>query len=188
MRALEVVALSIVLALSGGGTKRQHVCPVELSFTNYPVSGATLQEVRAAMRAHGPRDESGDRRFATAEWRVHWSWKPAATGGIDPESVELRCTATIRMPELAWPKVLDGLEEARWAEYRQRLLQHEMNHVRHAERLAPEIRGRIQAWARHAGSVSAERAQSIARGVVREMRALDRAYDRRTRHGRTEGL
>ncbi len=189
MRVLAVSALfwSLVPHM-GVHAPSGDVCPVSIERREYVVRGTSVHDVRQSMLAHGPRDADGTPRFAVTEWTVEWRWNQASRGIIDTESVSLSCSASMLLPRYE-PEQGDAPELARvWTEFSKRLERHELNHLEHVRRIAPEIRERIKRVARKGNGVSPALANRIAHRVIREMRALDVAYDSQTDHGKTEGI
>ncbi len=164
------------------------LCHVAIDRREYVVRGASALDIRRSMLTHGPRDATGTPRFAVTEWTVEWRWEQSSRGTIDAETVSLSCSASMLLPRYE-PEQGDAPELARvWADFAKRLERHELNHLEHVRRIAPEIRERIRRAARRNEGVSPALANRIAHRVIREMRALDAAYDSQTDHGRTEGV
>ncbi len=189
MRVLAVSALlwSLVPHL-GVHTPTADLCDVAVDRREYVVRGASAQEIRRSMLSSGPRDSTGAPRFAVTEWTVEWNWAQPKRGRIDADTITLSCSATMLLPRYepengAAPELTDL-----WMNFAKRLERHELNHLEHVRRIAPEIRERIRRAARKSDSVSPALANRIAHRVIREMRALDEAYDSHTDHGRTEGV
>jgi len=189
MRLLTAAAVCLVLGLAGGGTVGPNgSCPLSVTLTSYRISGSTLEELKESMHTKGPADRAGTQRYALAQWNVAWSWQRTPSGMIDPDTVVLRCDGSLLLPELDPAAGLGALERGRWDDYRARLERHERNHLRHVERMAPEIRRRIREQHRRTGAVPPEAGDSIAKRVLQEIRELDRAYGTSTSHGKSEGI
>jgi predicted secreted Zn-dependent protease len=92
------------------------------------------------------------------------------------------------LPHLAGDAARSVGLSAEWSEFIARVKRHEQNHLDHVRRLAPRIRTQIISAERRHGRLSPYQAQKIASRVVGEIRALDRWYDRRTTHGKSEGV
>ena len=189
MRLVGYFAASLILALNGGAPRdQQPLCETRIVHERYGVSGATLEEIMGSIRAHGPIDESGVRRYATTRWNVHWSWNRDAHDNVLPNTVQVRCEVTLVLPSHENVSGLSPSERARWDAFIARLNQHELNHVKHVQAIAPEIQERISSRTKRYGPLSVKAAHRIAEHVLQEVRELDHAYDRSTRHGATEGL
>lgn len=189
MRLLTAAAVGLVLGLAGeGAVYPSSMCPIALRLTTYTVFGSTLPDLKKAMLQHGPSDERGRQRYAIAKWKVAWSWQRFPSGMIDPESVAVTCEGLLLLPELDPAAHLEAREQEEWKDYRAHLEQHERNHLKHVERVAPEIRRRIAERHARYGSVTPDTGDAIAKTVLQEIRELDRAYDATTEHGKTEGI
>lgn len=162
-------------------------CPVSLQYQYYVVEGATAPSLKESLRQRGPRDDSGDVRFAYTDWTVKWSWKIGEGGGVDISSVKLSCQATILLPKVESLDALPlGVREG-WSLFVERTRRHELNHVGHVEEIAPKIIGRLRQAAAESGEVSPRRAEGIVSEVIAAIKARDRRYDSETNHGQTEG-
>lgn len=189
----QVRGLSIVLAwvlstaLEPRRVEQREECSIEPEFAFYSVYGDNQESVRASMIEHGPQDSAGKKRFALADWSIKWRWTVTGRGYVDPSSIALTCTGRILLPKLVVTEATPLSLVRDWNEYIERLRLHELKHLRHASARAHLIKEEIAAARRRHGSVDPEQANAIARGVIADIRALDRAYDASTNHGQTEG-
>lgn len=189
MRWLLAIGLVWASAVAApAGRAAASTCVVALEFEPYPVSGASAAEVRAAMLERGPRDAAGAPRFAFADWKVVWHWQRDQAGRVRGDTVEVQCRARMVLPHLEADAARSAGLSVEWGGFIARVLRHEQNHLEHVRRLAPRIRTQIIAAERRQGRLSPYQAQKIASRVVGEIRALDRWYDRRTTHGKSEGV
>ena len=188
MRLVGYLLGSLVLALNGGAPIYREECPVEISYEYYDVSGDTFADIMHSIRSQGPVDARGKRRYARTDWTVEWQWERDLDGVIQPGSVKVECRAKLTLPRRVGGSALSPLDAERWSAYERLLMRHELNHVRHVEVVAPEIARRIKQRHERHGTVSAKTAQRVAKAVLQDIRELDRAYDRRTVHGATEGI
>jgi predicted secreted Zn-dependent protease len=163
-------------------------CPINPEYRFYDVYGNSPAEARASMIERGPKDAAGKPRFAYTDWHVSWRWKRTPDGDVDTNTIKLECSAEILLPRLrpASNASQDFLRS--WHEYIERAREHELKHVEHVSAKAPEIRSTIRHERLRRGGLSPMLANDIASGVINRIRALDRAYDRATNHGLTEGL
>lgn len=191
MKLLFGLALFAALALQGsrsealsGALER---CGVETRYEFYDVEGANLEQLSAALRQKGPRDEDGKGRFAYTDWSVKWGWRKAGELGVDLNSVKLECKATILLPRLKPATTLSADSIHAWHAFVERTREHELSHLRHVELGAPRIIRALADEQRGSGVLTSARANQIAKGIVAEIREMDRHYDARTDHGRLEG-
>lgn len=147
----------------------------------YDVSGNSLFEIRRALNRVRPRDPNdGLGVDALSSWYIAWRWPGNPDGGCDLSRAEIRFSASIRMPRLVETAATPAAVRTRWRAYAASLARHEANHVRHAW----ENRSRVLAAIRASTCADADRA---ARAAIAALARHDLDYDRRTRHGATEG-
>ena len=144
-----------------------------------------MEEWRASMLEKGPTDSSGKPRFARADWSVSWRWRLDISEKIDPESVEIECAAQILLPRLVPNEGLSLSASKEWWGFLEKIRLHELNHVRHAVEVSPRIKEIIKTQQER---LHPEQGNAIGFGILREIRTLDRLYDRYTNHGSTEGI
>lgn len=125
----------------------------------YVVSGDSLKQLKNQMRQNGPDGYWGYTRY-------NWTWSSGCN---------MRFEATITLPKLSVRSRLDANELAEWDRMVAALKSHEMGHV--------EI-GRSWAAAIKAGGCSNA---AVAR-ADRAWQDKDVAYDRRTDHGKRNGV
>jgi predicted secreted Zn-dependent protease len=164
------------------------ICPIRPEYRFYDVYGSSPAEVRASMIERGPKDAGGKARFAYTDWHVSWRWKRTPGGDVDPNTITLECSAEILLPRLR-PTASASQDFIRaWHDYVERTREHELQHVEHVSVKAPEILSTIRHERLRRGALSPTLANVIVSRVVSQIRALDRAYDRTTNHGLTEGI
>lgn len=145
------------------------------------VSGRTAAEIRASLNALGLIDPaSGAPVAAYTEWSIDW-WIPGRPDGecrLDQAKVTLE--VTVGLPRLADPDAVSGEVLQNWQSFVAALEAHEATHVRHAyEGSEAVLRG-----IRGANCATAER---VAEDAMDALRWRNEEFDRRTRHGQTEG-
>lgn len=185
-REVYTIPLLIALCLNdGGGGYAVKKCVTRLSYKTYDVRGIAMEEWRASMLENGPRDSSGKARFARADWSVSWRWKLDRSEKVDPESVEIECSAQLLLPRLIPTEGLSLAASKEWWFFLEKIRLHELNHVRHAAEVSPRIKDTIK---RQQKRLTPEQGNAIGFTILREIRTLDRLYDRHTNHGSTEGI
>jgi predicted secreted Zn-dependent protease len=185
-RVVYMFPLFVALCLNDGrGAYQPEVCVPRVSYQSYDIQGTTMEEWRSAMVKKGPRDSRGKARFARADWSVLWKWRLDVAEKIDPESVEIECSAEILLPRLVPTEGLSLAASKEWWLFLERIRTHELNHVRHAVEVSPRIKQIIKGQQQY---LTAEQGNSIGFTVLREIRTLDRVYDISTHHGSTEGI
>jgi predicted secreted Zn-dependent protease len=162
-------------------------CVLEPIHVFYHVTGAALSEIHASLRDRGPRDERGSARFAYTDWTIEWNWGTAPVKRVELDLLRVQCSATIRLPKLViTPDTPISVVRA-WHDFVERTRDHEMRHVEHVTRGSERIRQRLEAAQARIGELSPKQANAIVSRVIQEIKEFDRAYDRRTNHGHTEG-
>ena len=187
-----LVTLSLLAAFCLSEDSSSHranaSCPIRPEYRFYDVQGSTPDEVRASMIERGPKDAAGKARFAYTDWYVSWRWKKTSNGNVDPKTIALECSAEILLPRLRPRANTDQRFIRAWHEYAERMREHELKHVEHVSARAPEIISVIRSEAARRGGLSPVAANKFVSDVVSRIKALDRAYDRATNHGLSEGL
>ena len=187
-----LIALGLVVAFCLSGEKFEHadrsVCQIRPTYLFYDVEGDSPEEIRASMVERGPKDAGGKARFAYTDWHISWRWGRTRTGHVDTDAITLECAAEVLLPRLR-PKATTSISFIRaWHEYVERMRQHELKHVEHVSARAPEIVTRLRNASTGRHGLSTSQANTLVTQVVNRIKALDRAYDRVTNHGETEGV
>ncbi|MEO1719951.1 MAG: DUF922 domain-containing protein [Pseudomonadota bacterium] len=131
---------------------------IKISTRTYPIRGSSVGELKRQMASRGPNGYWG-----FARWVVRWS-------------ATCRVTLTVRYILPRWVNQ-SGASPAlrrRWRRMLTALRRHEHQHGRHGIAAAKEL--------------SRTRCRNNPHGIVARWSAADRAFDRRTIHGRTQGV
>jgi predicted secreted Zn-dependent protease len=161
------------------------------STSYYDISGSTPAQLVAQMGELGPTDEKGDRRFwAYTKWFVNWRFtsRRSATGClIDTVSVSLEINYTYprwRNEEAANEPVRNA-----WSQMMAALERHERQHGQHGLDAAHEVERAIAGIpGRETCRSLVEDTNALAYSIAEKHAARDREFDRRTEHGRAEGV
>lgn len=147
----------------------------------YPVSGWSRRSIRDDINALRP-DLNGEKHDAATTWQYRIRFRNGADGQCQPTTAEVTVEITVTMPDLLDPEHLDRDDTRAWQNYMAALEIHEGNHVRIVNHGAE----RMQSAMRAAPSCDAMRVavQEFGEGIT----AASEEYDRRTRHGATEGF
>lgn len=161
----------------------------QAELTYYPITGNSVRELLAAMAERGPAGDDGKRFHGYTTWRVGWSFDTSIRDGqcrIDQVRTEVK--GNITLPE--WQDIdrANAPLRERWQRYSERLREHEEGHFQFARSAAADVRQQL------AGLTSAEgcravgqQANQLGRDILRGYQQRERAYDRDTQHGRTQG-
>ncbi len=148
----------------------------------YEVTGSNAGQVRAAIDKLRPTDPNdGIRVDALTSFRYAWRWPGNGHGGCDLSRAEVTFTATILLPRLAEDVKLSSTDRKRWAAYIAALETHEATHLINAYSIHTELADAIK-------SATCETATAAGTKVLAKANAIDLAFDKRTRHGRTDGV
>lgn len=174
--------------------KPQGEVKIERKLDNYNIRGRNSTELRAAMNAKGPLNKELGKRFdARTDWAIDWTsykWdKALAEKGIYRLSRwTIQLNVKVILPR--WENSRDGLpfERRRWQVYQARLQLHEAGHVKLAERTATALDEAFSAISLFPSREKLEEAiRARAAAILRKHTAFHLDYDRRTRHGKTQG-
>jgi predicted secreted Zn-dependent protease len=150
----------------------------------YPVSAATVRELRAELRSTGPLSD-GQRWAGATQSRVRWNFRYLRRGMICMlHDVRVFVSAEMRLPRWEPEAPPDSATLEWWRDFTARLLEHERGHVRIAVDGAREIAETLRPLE---GSVSCDalgmRANGAAQLILVRSRERQAEYDRVTGHG-----
>lgn len=154
----------------------------------YPVPIQPDQTLRQALYDATPIAVEGRRFHGYTHWNVRWNfwWNSDASGRCRITRVKTRLHTRIQLPEL---QAGTPEQQARFARYAQALHQHEQSHVQFGRSAAQAIDQGIAALPEAPDCPTLERqANALGQRLLSEHTAQERAYDRSTGHGATEGV
>jgi predicted secreted Zn-dependent protease len=160
----------------------------------YVIEGVTGDQLRAQIEELGPTDRENREGGSFAGYaRTHFAWDvdESAPLGLKRErcmieSVDIYLDLWITLPRWEPPGSASGALVAEWGRYLDRLRFHELGHKEIALRLAKEAARVTKGMIGTCGVIDETADERIARILTREER-LQKAYDRSTRHGATQG-
>jgi predicted secreted Zn-dependent protease len=126
--------------------------------------------------------------WGLVRWRVRWNGRPVERdGACRLEDVKVLVTVDITLPE--WPGARLGARDLRlrWEDFLASLRVHEYGHRDRAFLASAEVHGTLLGVRAESCLTIAQLADARALAVVRRHEELDRAYDRISLHGRTQG-
>ena len=176
------LTMLLVLTFAAGPLSAEVIENVEYEY--YDVEHERGESLRSAITAASPIE---GRYHGYTKWNVRWrfNWKYDADGTCWITRVKVNLDATITLPEIYTD---DHRAQARFDEYIEALLGHEEGHLENGRQAAEEVESEIGDMDAYDSCSELEAAanalgkQAVARGNRR-----DKAYDKRTGHGRTEG-
>lgn len=151
-----------------------------VTLVGYPVSGRSRRTVRDDINRQRP-ETNGERHDARTSWQYSTRWRGGPGGVCLPETAEVTVQITVTMPDLVDPERLNREDLAAWRRYLTALEIHEGNHARIANAGAERMQQAMRA------ASSCETMQEAGRQVSATVSGASQEYDRRTRHGATEG-
>lgn len=153
----------------------------------YPVEGASVNTLLDSLRERGPSDGHGTWAANTA-WVFRWSYQPASGAECRVGSARVDLALTYTYPRWATPvDVAPGLVMA-WASYLDRVEHHEHGHRDIAEAAAADLVATLEALpAQTSCDALATTARATASQILARHADEQRAYDRETGHGATQG-
>ena len=154
----------------------------------YAMTGSSIRHIHESLRQTRPWKGKSE-RDASTEWYVAWHASYSASGGTcHCISFTTSTTITITLPQWIAPTNTPAEVRAAWAKYLAALEVHEAGHADLAIAAAAEMQKRIK----EIGSgldcnTLRTTVQTECKAVLDSYRAQEKDYDRRTRHGATQG-
>lgn len=156
--------------------------------TAYPVRGRSVEALGRSLAENGPVWDR-EHVWGIAHWGVRWGWRTTSHGG-GCRLVEIRVHlgTEVTLPE--WQDEVTAPAElrVRWNDFLTALRAHEYGHRNRGFLAAGEIHAALLG-VRSADCLDIDEvAEAVARDVLERHLALDAEYDRRTLHGRAQGV
>ena len=156
--------------------------------TPYVVSGATLTQLRSAIRAFRPTTVDGKRYDAITRWEIKYRYSFAVdpSTGCAPAEPQVHLELHMELPALAG----DVPPQARIAlqSYITALRVHEYGHVRIDREVAAAVAAAVRSTPAQPTCEKLREAVRAAAGrVMEEGHSRNREYDAATRHGANQG-
>ena len=155
----------------------------------YVVTGSTLREIHQALRASRPWRATGG-TDARTDWKMDYRTQmQSGPDGCRLSQVQVKASVTITLPTLHTPPETPAALKRVWQDYLVKLMAHEQRHVGITRASAEAMLNRIRSMSpdRDCG-VLRNRISQVAGQVLEECGRKQAEYDRRTRHGATEGV
>lgn len=180
-RALRACALACAATAAQAEVQEEH------AHAPYPVHARADQTLREALNAATPITSDGKRFHGYTHWNVRWNfwWQQDGAGRCRITRVATRLSTRIQMPEL---RTGTATQEAQFRRYHRALHQHEQGHVQFGRQAAQAIDQGIAALPEAPDCPTLERqANALGYRLLAEQVAAEKAYDRDTGHGATQG-
>ena len=155
----------------------------------YSVTGASLREISRSMDQSRPW-MAAENLTGLTEWRIDWRFE------VKPAEAGCRCTSfttttsiTNTLPRWTPPAGAPAGLAAAWTRFITALGEHEDGHSRLALAAVADLHKRIKELGPAADCDGLrKRINDLARRVIEDHRQREKDYDRRTRHGETQGV
>lgn len=161
---------------------------VEIEHEDYTIQGSSAETLEGELARLGPKDQEGS-HHAYTRWSLRWSYPyERSSGRCSTGPVKVSVTVTFVMPKWSPPADAPAELVARWEKYQKALELHENGHKEHGLGAAREVREKLRGLDSEPDCDAMNRtANAAANRVVDDFKAKDKEYDRRTRHGATQG-
>jgi predicted secreted Zn-dependent protease len=157
----------------------------------YSVRGDSPEALLREMQAKGPTGvlDLGRRYFAQADSSVSWSYQYETTpSGCAVDTAEVVVETTYTYPSWEDREKASARLNAYWDHFLSRLEIHERGHADISRSAGAEIAKSIGATPPQADCPALEKAiKDVAGAVMKANEKRQRAYDRETNHGETQG-
>lgn len=157
---------------------------VRAPVTRYPITAATLQEIRQQIRRDGPRFNGRSWDGAT-RWNLQWRYRFKASPalGCEIDEIQVEVLAQITMPQWLPETESDEPTKVWWRRYEAALMEHEAGHARRAVDAGRRIRRTLAGTRGTTCDILGRDVNARAQRILEEMRLAQLTYDEETRHG-----
>jgi predicted secreted Zn-dependent protease len=156
-------------------------------YVTYDVQGSTPGELFTAMRRDGPRAPGEAPSYGRTEWMVTWRARWAGSGPCRVQNVDVQLRTRIILPRWVQPPDAPAGLVERWNAFMAALSEHEVGHADIAASAARQVRREVERVTSPTCAGMEPLTQAAAERVLEEHRRRNLEYDRRTRHGLTQG-
>ena len=161
---------------------------VQWTTNYYPVTGATLGEIRQSINQARPWKGRSSLDGLT-EWQVNWQFDVSASAtGCQWVSFNTKTTIKVTLPGWSPPTNTPPEVKEAWRRFFTALAQHEAGHAQIAQAAAKEVARRATQIGEATDCDSLKKTiHSVANQVIEDHRKQDKDYDERTEHGARQG-
>jgi predicted secreted Zn-dependent protease len=154
----------------------------------YTVTGSTRAEILASQARDRPWRDKGSYDACT-EWGIRWGFNYRERNGrFELGAAEITTVVTVNLPRWSPPDGVSTNLLWRWSEYIRALGIHELGHVTLARLATAALRDEFELIASYGSAQDLTAAvESQGKQVVANFRQKENDYDRKTRHGFTQG-
>jgi len=185
-----VSCLVVILIHSIAPIQAQSQPVVAVNTVYYAITGATASQLRQQMNQLGPASQTSGQRFdARTDWYVRWNYQYLSQGNrCQLTAIRVRADASVILPRWKQPaNAAKGLVD-RWNHYIKALRLHEDGHTNNGIAASRAVLQVLKQFpAKSSCSELGVAANEAAQGIIRQYSQRDLDYDRKTRHGITQG-
>jgi predicted secreted Zn-dependent protease len=163
---------------------------VETTFAFYNIFPNSTVELSKEMRKRSPIKRDGKAFDAYTEWHVEWNYRWNKKDGMCViTKVNTSLDVTYRLPRIAKNHPAPPNVRQAFKNYSAALFKHEKNHMKSGLNAAREVEKALLNLGSFETCDQLEAsANTLGNDIVHKYNELDKEYDRKTDHGKTEGV
>lgn len=155
----------------------------------YTIQGETSSALGAEIAAKGPVGENGKRSDGYTRWSMRWTFNMTADAtGCLADRVTVDVDIRMTLPRWNTPPGANPQLIARWNRYLAALRTHEDGHRYRSEEVAWDMRRALFRERAPDCRTLESHLNSIANGMLAQLRERQAAYDRETNFGQKQGV
>jgi len=185
-----VSCLVVILIHSLTPIQAQSQPVIAVNTVYYPITGATAGQLRQQMNQLGPISQTSGQRFdARTDWYVRWNYQYFSQGNrCKLTAIRVRADVSIILPQWKQPaNAAKGLVD-RWNQHLKALRLHEDGHKDNGIAANRDVFQLLKQFpAKNSCPELEKAANEAAQSILRKYNQRDLDYDRKTRHGVTQG-
>ena len=188
-RASAVAALATAVVVAAISPGRAEIA-INMTERTYDVFGASVEELRAQMKARGPFSEKSEGHVpAQTRSTVGFTFTVRQAGGrCHLRRIKVTADVNYLFPNWADPAGADRALAEKWFAYREALQIHEEKHGEMVVAAARDVERALQAVGPMGNCRTLRtRARKAGEAILRTMAAAQIAYDEETGGGKTQG-
>ena len=184
-----VVAACLCIPLLSIPCNARAAPSVEVTVKYYDVRGASADELRQQMNRLGIRWKDENTYDAYTGWDIRWRYTyEKSESRCSISSVRTSVDISYQYPRWSNPHSASAALKKRWELFIRALTKHEQGHGKIGVDSANEIEQSIaELRSRRTCATLGKAANAVGHQILDKYRSIEVDYDRRTRHGATQG-
>lgn len=175
-------------ALIAAASGLSHELQVERNDRQYAVRGATLEQLRADLKANGVADDAGQFYSGVATTGLGYTYQfREQPGGCGVADVRVLLQVSLTTPAWQGRWTSGPALAATWDRYVSALQVHEDGHINLARQAADRLGAKVEALSAPGCPALEARAKALRDEAMEALKQAHADYDRATDHGRTQG-